>query len=335
MWTCVVLLWMVQVVRSAGKECEACTFAGSLQPGEVQGREIVVNSVHGTGRTGNVFKRLLTFMRYSYTCNTVLHLPASDDRHSAFKPHITTFDFRNVSNVEAKRCHEGSISGSIGKVADALKDVKWSDKGFKHGRAVLTCMRWYVGVCRKGYCDNLPYALDGALSIHIRQGDLFPKNYGKKPSVQDRGQPPLSTYLAALGFRNWTAAVVFAEKTQQQSPTYQLLRQLQRHKITAFQIFFSEDKGTSWANDFHALMCSKAVVTAATSFSETLQLGWQDEVFGPGCSYLGCGGCTGVNGARFYSIRPKGYHGLRIFKNTPEDWVSMLLAQSEKPTLCP
>uniref|UniRef100_A0A7S3XFI8 Fucosyltransferase n=1 Tax=Picocystis salinarum TaxID=88271 RepID=A0A7S3XFI8_9CHLO len=334
MWTSLFLCWLVHAVSAAEKECEPCRFASNIKPYEVQGREIVVQSVHGTGRTGNVFKRLLTFMRYSYTCNVLLHLPPADDRHSAYEPHITAFDFRNRSDVIERKCHEGAVTGTIGKIAMTLKSIKWSDQRFRSNVQVLKCMRWYVGVCRKGYCDNLTYLPDGALSIHIRQGDLFPANYGKKPSVEDRGQPPLSTYLSALGFRNWTAAIIFAEKTQQQSPTYQMLRQLQRYKVTSFKIVFSEDRGSSWAEDFHGLLCSKAVVTAATSFSETQQLGWQEEVYGPGCSYLGCGGCRGVSGAKFYSIKPRDYHGLRVFKNTPEDWVNMLLSQSGKPTLC-
>lgn len=335
MWTSLFLWWLVQAASGAEKECEPCRFASTAKPNEVQGRGIIVESVHGTGRTGNVFKRLLNFMRYSYTCNAVLHLPPTDDRHSAFKPHITAFDFRNNSYaMNGRRCYEGVAKGTIGRVANTLKSINWSDKGFAYDVEVLKCMRWYVGVCRKGYCDNLTYIPDGALSVHIRQGDLFPKNYGKKPSVESRGQPPLSTYLSALGFRNWTAAVIFAEKTQQQSPTYQMLRQLQRYKATSYKITFSEDRGGSWADDFHGLMCSKSIVTAATSFSETLQLGWQEEVFGTGCSYLGCGGCQGLNGAKFYSIKPRGYHGLKVFKNTPEDWVDMLLSQSGKPTLC-
>lgn len=320
------LCWLVHAAIGDVKECEPCRFASTMKPYEFQGREIVVESVHGIGRTGNVLKRWLTFMWYSYTCNVVLDLPHADDSHSAFEPHITAFDFRNKSDViDRRRFHEGVVKGSIGKMANTLKSVKWSDKGIGHDVQVLKCMRWYVSVCRNGYCDNLTYLPDGALSIRIRQGDLFPKNYGKKRLVASRGQSPLSTYLSALGFRKWTVAVTSAEKIQQQSPTYQMLRQLQHYKATPFRLTFSEDKGGSWADDFHGLLCSKAVVTAATSFSETLQLGWQEEVFGPGCSYLGYGGCQGVSGAKFYSIRSRDYHGLRVFKNTPEDWVNMLL----------
>jgi hypothetical protein len=319
------------------KPCNLCEYM--KKDLKTDKRSMIMTSTIGTGRTGNYFLAMWKAIKRAHMCKTTLTLPLEDKRGDVLYPTSDTnkFDFRDRKGPMHPACDKPNNGPGIVSSARLFANLPGMPRDNEFGRSydlqaftLAGCLRWYMGLCREDYCDEIP-DLSNSLVAHVRQGDIFKANFDV--TVNKRyGQPPVSYYLRAMTHRSWDKILVLSENdTINASPIYLALKQLNQNGMFGTRMKF---QSTSWPHDFKTLMCAPNLVESFSTLYSVLNLGFAENIY----SFAGCDFSISTDplfeNKQIWSINVGEYEPFKRHDNSPKEWVDILLHEADEPVQC-
>jgi hypothetical protein len=326
-------------------ECPPCQyFAAGAATGEPQqvpapAGAIRVTTTAGFGATGNIYRSLRNAMRRAHACKTMLALPAEDTKGGAFRPANGTrlFDFGARPGAAHPSCGRRDVGGGLVGNAGAFwalpdlenatpEQAEWHFKYDREPAAQDACLRRYIGACDPGWCEGMD--LGQTLVVHLRQGDIFPANFGSAECCTAYGQPPLQYFVRAMAWARWREVLVVGLRSQRGTgPVWAQLEALSRAGLLAVPVRFQSSR--AWADDFRTLMCAANLVESRSTVRQVLQLGRARRFFTWGCFDASAPGMEVYEVAVGEEYAPFNSH-----TNSAEQWVAALLHPAAPPRRC-
>jgi hypothetical protein len=322
------------------RTCQQCALRlSNRQATDVNASDaIVVPRSRVFGRAGNFVIIITHAFLVARACGYMLLLPHEDEL-GAFnvQADFATYDFRGENATEKWPLY---AYGALVNPADHCPDLvnmrsrKRMQELFhrytpeRNDVDIDNCVRQYLGLCVPGYCDDLTPKLADSLVIHIRQGDIFPKDFNPKVHAA-YWQPPLSYYMAAIQFQAWGSLHILSQPTETEyNPILLMLKILQDGDVLpAPATFHQYDASRTWADDVRTMVCAPNIVMSKSTLGALVRLGRARQIFALTCFHYKEEDAN----VHAYEIPVNGDEEDAVYlpslshTNSPTEWVQMLL----------
>jgi hypothetical protein len=179
-----------------------------------------------------------------------------------------------------------------------------------------------LGVCVKGLCSSQQSAREGVLTVHLRQGDIFPPI--GEPAHELYQQPFLDYYYSIINFTNPSEMIIVGENFNH-GPVWKTFERLHYFGITNFDIRF---QSSSIREDLVTLLCARTMVESMSSLMTVTRLGFATRRFSMCCEN------HFPEAQQVYRLDPGQYNG-GVHDNSANEWLAMLIhGNSPVPRLC-
>jgi hypothetical protein len=319
---------------SQSSECSPCFYVSSLMHVSSSINVITMTITSGYGRTGNYFIAMGNAMRRAHECKAMLRLPGNTS-DNAFIPLGSVFDFTSRRGSAHPECNNSGIGKglhgdarlffhleALSRASSPVVDEFYTNYA-PEMQVIHACLRLYIGSCDPTYCAAHGH-LKNKLVAHIRQGDLYPKNF-TMPSNRGYGQPPLGYYLSAFGARDWDEVIVVAEPSNW-GPIAHLLHILAQANVSRAPVRFQMGE---WSDDLRTLMCAANIVESSSTIHDLLVLGRSEIYYSYRCFP------NEYKDRKVYKIPITGvYAPFKQSSNSMEEWLDILFHGTGPSLLC-
>ncbi|CAM9136086.1 unnamed protein product [Ectocarpus sp. 12 AP-2014] len=240
---------------------------------------------HGSGRSGNHFLTISSYLAMGFCCRSrLLTLPEvdtampGDDEGGGFKAGERWFDF---SRVTPPWPGFEQLGDNPEVCRPQMEDGADNAFGYEHVHSrLLRCMnRVYLRGCEKAYLGKMvdlegfcpkqePGRRKGAgsLVVHIRSGDIFnPDEEGRRRARF--GQPPLQYYLHVFGEKDWDNVTFLTAAWNQKAinPTFSILEVMAKAGTLGDNVRLFKNRPL--LEDVREMLCADALATSRSSMS--------------------------------------------------------------------
>lgn len=297
--------------------CGPCSFVVPIGQPESY-LTMQVKNFKRASRVGNYVYATFKAFLLAYYCGAYVELPDYDDVLRAFdiQPDFRAFLFPRPGAVALRCSNKSGDAGSFfhthlprNTIPEEIEDE------------LLSCFRSYLGVCDVKFCEGYEALRGNKLVAHVRNGDIFKRNFQKNVHKL-YWQPPLSYYMAAINSSRAQHTVFVGEPTSDTSPVWLQMERLQSFNMFRTRITF---QSKSIKDDLRTMMCARNFVESRSTLGVVTRLGFVENFFSYHC-FTPILHSTTVHVSHFE--HPK------VHDNQPIEWIYMLTGLADPFKQC-
>lgn len=304
--------------------CGECKFLppSSSVPNGTTPVHVRMTKSSGYGRSGNSVDAMFNAMKLAYACKSILQLPSNDDLGAFhFQGQFFNFSLRPGNATSHPLCEQEFVEGHQ-KMFYGLHAPMELAPEVTHD--LWTCMRQFLGICVEGLCSNQLSARDGVLTVHLRNGDIFPAGFLFQHNQHNYQQPFLEYYYSIINFTN-PQKIIFIGENYNYGPVWKAFKKLHSFGMTRFDIQF---QSSSFRDDLVTMLCARTMVESMSSLMRVVRLGFSTRRYSTCCEN------HFPEAQEVYRVQTATFNGAR-HDNSAEEWLAMLLEGNDGNALVP